>query len=165
VYEEKRMNIEYRKEREEEGGIIARAIERILTTLAEESTSREIIVPIHERLNKRVELLYARGVAFNYDSISRGRSSDSKAGSKSRLERRKLINHHYPRENNVWEYPLQHNEFLILYRMMYWVASQIDRVIPGRKEGQHPRTNLRILCNPLVFIVAVILVALLLRFA
>jgi hypothetical protein len=32
---------------------------------------------------------------------------------------------------NVWAYPLQQNEFLVLYRLMHWVAEQFDRILPG----------------------------------
>ncbi len=61
------------------------------------------------------------------------------------------------REGNVWAYPLQHNEFMLLYRLMHWVAEQIDRILPGYNTEEHPRVNIRIFCNPIVFLLAVVI--------
>lgn len=58
---------------------------------------------------------------------------------------------------------MQHNEFYLLFISMYWVASQIDRVLPIKNKGEHPRVNLRILCNPFVFTILMVLLFSLLK--
>ena len=65
---------------------------------------------------------------------------------------------------NVWEYPLQHNEFALLFQFSHWLASQLDRLLPGKPAAQ-PRVNIRILANPLIFFSLLILLSLLLRLA
>lgn len=67
-----------------------------------------------------------------------------------------------PRNMNVWDYPLQHNEFALLFKLSHWLASQIDHIIPGKPTTQ-PRLNIRILANPLIFFSLLILLSLLLR--
>jgi hypothetical protein len=118
----------------------------------EETNNREMVVAAHERLGKRVGELYGRGIALDIDEKSLLRA---KSRSKAVAERGGLIVNQGLKKGSVWAYPLQHNEFLLLYRLMYWVAEQLDRLLPGQNLNEHPRVNLRIFCNPLVFLVAI----------
>ncbi len=64
---------------------------------------------------------------------------------------------------NVWEYQRQDNEYEILLRGSRWLAKQLDRLIPGHAEGSQPRLNLRILANPYMFLLCLLLLLLLLN--
>jgi hypothetical protein len=75
VYEHVRGR-EYQRDREEEGGILVRAIERILQALLKETSNKEFLLATHERLSKRIEELYGRGVAFNADVKSDQKSTE-----------------------------------------------------------------------------------------
>ena len=46
---------------------------------------------------------------------------------------RKSVKNDLFKEQNVWEYPLQHNEFLLLYKLMYWIAEIFEKILPGRQ--------------------------------
>lgn len=83
--------------------------------------------------------------------------------SKAGIERKRLMGGDCPKQVNVWAYPLQQNEFLLLYRLTYWLAEQADHLLPGER-GEHPRINLRILSNPLVFAVLVALIVAFVRY-
>lgn len=69
-----------------------------------------------------------------------------------------LIVNQTMRKHNVWAYPLQQNEFLLLYRLTHWAAEQLDRVVPGENLSEHPRVNLRIFANPLVFLITIAII-------
>lgn len=65
---------------------------------------------------------------------------------------------------SVWAHPPQQNEFVLLYELMYWIAEQIDRIIPGQNKSEYPRVNLRIFCNPVAFLLFVVAIIMLVRY-
>lgn len=137
-----------------------RALERIFPALLQESSSKETVTPHYERINRRIEQLYQRGLAVNLNVQPLDKNSTQPV---SRSERGRLIGH-ASRNMNVWEYPLQHNEFALLFQFSHWLAAQLDRLLPGKPAAQ-PRVNIRILANPLIFFSLLILLSLLLRLA
>lgn len=64
---------------------------------------------------------------------------------------------------NCWSVPLKDSEYLILYELFYGIAKFIDRYIPGEKSSKEPRINLRYFCNPLVFMLSVIVIILIFK--
>lgn len=136
-----------------------RALERTFAALLQEPNGKETIAPHYQRINKRIEEMYQRGLAVNLDVQPIDRSATQAAS----RERGRLVGHQ-PRSMNVWEYPLQHNEFALLFRLSHWVASKLDYLVPGKPAAQ-PRVNIRILANPLVFFALLILLSFLLRLA
>lgn len=136
-----------------------RALERIFPALLQEPSGKETITPHFQRISKRIEELYQRGLAVNLNIQPIDRSPARPAP----RERGRLVGH-LPRSMNVWEYPLQHNEFALLFRLAHWTAAKLDCLLPGKPASQ-PRVNIRILANPLVFFALLILLSFLLRLA
>lgn len=124
-------------------------------TILEETNNKDLAVRTHQRISARVSELYARGVTLNIDEKSLQRA---KSRTKTMTDRGGLIVNQTVRKHNVWAYPLQQNEFLLLYRLTHWAAEQLDRVIPGENVSEHPRVNLRIFANPLVFLITIAII-------
>jgi hypothetical protein len=95
--------------------------------ILEDTNNKDLAVRTHQRISTRISELYARGVTLNIDEKSLQRA---KSRSKAMTDRGGLIVNQSMRKNSVWAYPLQQNEFLLLYRLTHCIAEQLDRIIP-----------------------------------
>ena len=117
-----------------------------------------------EATQKRINEKYSEKMVKIIDINFAVRSEEAKEKlSKTSRERIKTISYQSPRLKNVWEHPLQENEFYIFFQVALWIATQIDKIIPGHKKRKHPCVNIRILSNPFIFFFMLFLVMLMIK--
>lgn len=75
----------------------------------------------------------------NYEELS---SMDSQ---------RKILSFYRREYRDCWNIPLQYNESVILYYLMYGIAKVVDYAIPGHSKRNSPALNIRVLANPVTF--------------